>query len=106
MDKIDLKLDTDSLTLGDLEDFEAAVGKTVDEVIRPVPELDDEGNRVFDERGRPSMTVKMSTKALIGLVWIVQRQKDPTFTLADARAIRVNNLIISEPEEDPNRGND
>lgn len=106
MEKIDLELNTDALTLGDLEDFEETVGKTIDEVVKPVPVYDEDGKRVFDEKGRPEMTVKLSTKSLVALVWIVQRQKDQSFTLADARKVRVSSLVINAAPEDPNRGNE
>lgn len=97
---IDLNLDPDAMTLGDLEDFETHTGGTLDEMIRAVPVLDGEGNRTFDEKGRPVMTTKVSAKSLICLVWIIQRKTNPDFTLADARDIRVTSLTLGEASED------
>lgn len=102
---IELRFDPDSLTLGDLEDFEAFVGNTIDEVIKPVPVVDDNGDRVFDDRGRPEMTTKVPAKALVCLVWLVKRADDPAFTIADARRVKVSALSMSAPEV-ADRGNE
>lgn len=104
-DSVELKFDPDSLTLGDLEDFETYVGNSIDEVIKPVPAVDDDGNRVYDDRGRPEMTTKVPTKALICLVWLVKRADDPGFTIEDARKVRVSALSMSAPDES-DRGNE
>ncbi|WP_144121125.1 hypothetical protein [Catellatospora sichuanensis] len=101
METLDINLDPDDLTLGDLEDFEEFVGKPIDDVVRPVPVLDDEGNRVFDAKGRPEMTTKIPAKGIICLVWLVKRKSDPSFTLADARKVRVTALVLGKsPEAD------
>lgn len=100
MDAIELNLDPDSLTIGDLEDFEDFVGKPINEAIRQVPAVDADGNKVFDERGRPEMTVSVSAKALKALIWIVQRKKTPGFSLEDARNVRVSSLALGAPSED------
>ena len=104
-DAIELRFDPDALTLGDLEDFETFVGNTIDEVIKPVPVTDDNGNRVFDERGRPEMTTKVPAKALVCLVWLVKRADDPGFTIDDARRVKVSALSMSAPVEG-DRGNE
>ncbi|MEV6638099.1 hypothetical protein AB0M54_45990 [Actinoplanes sp. NPDC051470] len=99
MSDIELSFNPDSLTLGDLEDFEDFTGQSIDEAIKPVPVLDDNGDRVFDDRGRPEMGTKVSTKALIALVWLVKRADEPTFTVADARKVRVSALKMTSPDE-------
>lgn len=96
---VDIKLNPDDLTLGDLEDFEELVGKPIDEVVKPVPVTDEFGARVFDAKGRPEMTVKVPTKAVIALVWLSQRRDNPEFTLADARKVRVGSLVMTETNE-------
>lgn len=99
MEKIALNIDPDELTIGDLEDFEDVVGKSVDEVIRPVPVLDVDGNRKFDSKGRPEMTTKVPAKALRALVWIIRRKAEPEFTFEDARNIRVTSLVLTAPSQ-------
>ncbi|WP_200209110.1 hypothetical protein [Micromonospora coerulea] len=96
---MDLRINPDDLTLGDLEDFEDFTGKSIDEAIKPVPVLDDEGKRTFDEKGRPEMTVKVSTKAIICLVWLTQRKANPDFTVADARNVKVTSLVVGGESE-------
>lgn len=94
---MDLKLDPNDLTLGDLEDFENYVGKPIDDVIKPVPVLDEDGNRVFDDKGRPEMTMKVPAKAIICLVWLVNRKGNPDYTVAEARNVKVGSLVLTEP---------
>lgn len=94
-----LRLDPESLTLGDLEDFEDVVGKAVDEVLKPRPILDDDGNKVLDERGRPEMGVRIPAKALTTLVWLAKRKENPAFTRAEARDVRVDQLEIPDTDE-------
>lgn len=98
-DKISLHLDPDLLTLGDLEDFEDTVGRPVDEVLAPRLILDEDGNKTFDERGRPITGVRIPAKALVCLVWLVNRKDNPAFTLADARKVRVDQLEIPATDE-------
>lgn len=96
-----LTFNENDLTIGDLEDFEAAVGMQISEALRPVTVRDDEGNVVRDpETGRPEQTVSLSAKALKGLVWIAKRQEDPAFTLEDARSVKVTELDIVRADDD------
>jgi hypothetical protein len=79
-----LKIDPEDLTIGDLEDFEDIVGMSFDDAMAPGPD------------GKP----KVTTKALKALVFLSKRREDPTFTLDDARAIKVSELQVGS-EEDP-----
>lgn len=90
-----LTLNPDDLSLGDLEDFEEMTGTSIEDVVKPVPVMVD-GKRVFDEKGRPEMTVKIPAKALVALVFLSQRAKDPSFTREDARRIKVSQLNLTE----------
>lgn len=94
-----LKINPDAMTLGDLEDFEEGVGVPLHEALKPVQERDDEGNKVFDPKGRPVMTVKVSAKSLRYLVWIVKRAEDPEFTPDDARKVKVSELELFSDED-------
>ena len=70
-----LTLDFDELTVGDIEDFEAACGIDIT-AIGP-------GN--------------MPTKALAPLIWITERRRNPAFTLEDARAVKFSDLEYGGP---------
>ncbi|MDM4718454.1 hypothetical protein QTQ03_02165 [Micromonospora sp. WMMA1363] len=97
--------DPDSFDFGDMEDFEEYTGRPFDEVFRPHPVVDVDGNRVFDAKGRPEMTIRLSAKAQTCLVWLTRRKTDPGFGIEDARRTRITSLVIdSAPERD--RGND
>lgn len=61
----------ENLTLGDIEDFEAASGV-------PMAALQDGGTLPF--------------RAVVALVWVIHRQEQPTFTLDDARRLRMADL--------------
>jgi len=74
-----LTLNFDELTVGDIEDFEAACGVDIT-AIGP-------GN--------------MPTKALAPLIWITERRRNPAFTLEDARAGEVQQPGVWRP---PGRG--
>lgn len=102
-----LSINPQDMTIGDLEDFEDVVGMSMDKAFKPVPLLDENGERVFekDAKGvlRPQTTVELSTKALKALIWIVKRQDNPDFTLEDARKIKVSELELQgdDSPEDP-----
>lgn len=40
---------------------------------------------------------KVSPKALLALVWVLHRRDDPTFTLDQARTIKVTDLKVDAP---------
>lgn len=61
----------ENLTLGDIEDFEAASGV-------PMSTLKDGGTLPF--------------RAVVALVWVIRRQDQPDFTLDDARRLRMADL--------------
>lgn len=95
-----LVVDPSRLTIGDLEDFEDVTGVSLDKAFRPVVQKDEDGNKVLDERGRPVSAVELSAKALKALIWILKRQDNPGFTLADARNVKVDELVIEGDDED------
>ena len=110
---MEIRFNPDDMTIGDLEDFEDLVGKPFDEVVRPAPrmELDPETGemrRVFDEKGRPQMQVRMSAKAIKALVWILGKKQNPEFTLEDARNVKVTALVLEgdASAEGEDRGNE
>lgn len=105
IEKFTLRIDENDFTIGDLEDFEEVAGIPFIEALTPVPVLDAEGNKVFGEDGRPETGVKFSPSALKALVWITKRREVPSFTVEEARNVRVAALEIvalggeSDPKE-------
>lgn len=70
--ELELRLDPQKLTLGELEEFEDIAGMTIDEAFYS---------------GAPTRA-----KSLIALVFLTGRRQDPTFTLEDARAVDLSDL--------------
>src|SRR6185436_9314426 len=70
-----LTLDFDELSISDLEDFKKACGLDI---------------LALDVNAIP-------TEALAPLIWILERQKDPHFTLEDARRIKLKDLERGDP---------
>lgn len=92
--------DENRLTIGDLEDFEDAVGAPLFEALKPSKVYDENGKVERDEDGRPKEEMNLSAKVLKAIVWIANRQENPEFTLADARNVRVTELDIIEADDD------
>ncbi|MEU9975088.1 hypothetical protein [Streptomyces sp. NPDC051014] len=101
---IALRIDPDVLTIGDLEDFEDVVGAAIYDVLSPRPVIGPDGKKVLDEKGRPELETKIPTKALKALIWISQRAENPSFSLEDARNVRVSALELVGAED--GQGND
>lgn len=102
--KVSLNLDT--MTLGDMEAFEDATGKTVDELLSPKPVLDENGRKVpdpDDPKGRPLMEIKMSMKALVGLAYVALRKENPDITIQQVRDMPLDDFDfdVEEGEADP-----
>lgn len=100
---IEINLSEDSLTIGDLEDFEELTGSTFDEAMKPTHLKDDDGNLMYDDKGRPTMGVKPSMKMVIALAYISARKNDPEITLERIRNTSVKDFAFkgAETEEEP-----
>lgn len=70
-------IDIDDLELGEVEEFEEAMGQTLDEI-----------------------NIN-SAKALIRLVWIVKKRDDPKFTLTKARKLKLSQFGMDGDEPGP-----
>jgi hypothetical protein len=92
--------DPNSLTFGDLEEFESLVGQPLQRALAPKPVMDDETGEIKrDEKGRPVKEVQPSARAILAIVWLVKRKNEPGLTLDDVRQIRVTELaILTEPD--------
>lgn len=106
VEKIAIRFDEDNLTIGDLEDFEDAVGVGLFEALSPKTVMGPDGKAERDEKGRPVKEVSLTAKALKALVWIVLRGERPGFSLDDARNIKVTALEMVESPDADAEGND
>lgn len=99
-----IRIDLDTMSLGDLEAFEDATGLTVDDVFGREFVLDETGRKVpdpDDEKGRPlTKPKKLGIRAMIGLIYVVLKREDPTMTPAKVRALGLDEFEI-EDDEDP-----
>lgn len=95
-----LIFDENNLTIGDLEDFEDATGVELQNALKPVPLRDDEGNLVRNDKGEVERGVEIKPKMLKALVWIANRHDDESFTLDDARRVKVTELEIIRQDDD------
>lgn len=75
-----ITIDLNSLTLGDVEDLEEYCG---------VPIMELEG-RLRSNR--------LSTRMLTGLVWIMRRKTEPEFTIAQARELKFTEFDVAYPK--------
>ena len=102
-----LHIDPDSMTIGDLEDFESVTGKSFDKVLAGTIVKDEEtGEVIKDDKGRPVREVSMRAVDLKALIWVTQRAANPEFTLEDARNVRVTDLAISSDDAEGDEGKD
>lgn len=100
-----LHIDPNAMTIGDLEDFEDITGKSFDKVLAGTIVRDEETNEVMkDAKGRPLREVAMRAIDLKALIYVTQRAIDPTFTLADARNVKVTDLAIEADEDEDAEG--
>jgi hypothetical protein len=97
-----LSLDPEDLSIGDLEDFEEITGQALTEALKSRPVLDADGNRTFDEKGRPLSEAQLSAKVIKALVFLVKRRDNPAFTLEDARHVRISDLKFAEADAEGN----
>lgn len=85
-----VKLDFDSLSVGDLLDFEEKTGANLIETTTQM-----------EKTGQAPM------KALVGLLWICRRSEDPSYSYEDARKMKITELAEIEFEvvgSDPTGG--
>lgn len=98
-DKIRLVVDEDDFTIGDLEDFEEITGESLESVLQGEVALDEDGNKKFDEKGRPLREMKVSAKVVKALVYIIRRREVPGFTLEDARNVKLSSIEWADSSE-------
>jgi len=79
---MEIVLDVDQLTIGDVEDIEEICGKSFEELN-------------FD---------KPSARLLKAIVYVNGRKTNPNFTLEDARQVHLNEVTVKGQEPDPTEG--
>lgn len=77
---MEYRINPDDLTLGEVDDLEGAAGASVAEIFGPAG---------------------MRAKHLIAVVWVLGRRDNPEFSLDDARAVKVGELVVEGGEADP-----
>jgi hypothetical protein len=87
------------MSIGDLEDFYDQTGMPIEKAFEPKPVLDDDGQKVLDDKGRPVKEVQVNPKMLKVLVWIIERASNPDFTLEDARKVKISELEIDNRDQ-------
>lgn len=79
-------LNRDTLTLGDLDDFEQVSGQSLDRVVE-----------AFAGGGESALS-GLPMKSVMALLWIAGRQSDPTLTFEQIRATPIAELSDLEVE--------
>lgn len=96
-----IRFNPDEMTLGDLETFEEIVGKPLDEAITERVVRDPETNKPLrDEKGKPKREARAGAKAIVAMVYLTKRRDNPDYTLEDARAVKVSELVIEGDDEE------
>lgn len=96
-----LQFDPDAWTLGDMETFEELTGLTIGEAFTEAAVKDSAGQVEVDNRGRPVKRVRMSAKVMVAVVFIEKRRGDNTFTLDEARAVKISEFVLTGGSPDP-----
>lgn len=75
-----LSLNKDTLTLGDLDDFEQVSGQSLDRVLE-----------AFQGAGESALG-GLPMKSILALLWVCGRQDDPSLTYEKVRATPISEL--------------
>lgn len=89
-----LSVSIDDLTLGEAEFFETETGISLEDM---------ENFRLGDSK-KDAKKPALPIKALTTLVCIAKRRSDPDFTMEQARNLKVSELDLEDPDENPTRG--
>lgn len=99
-----VSVNMDDLTFGELELFEEVTGLVMSDAIKQEIVRDPKGRPVADPddpKGRPLKEVKMSAKAMMGMVYLGLRKANPDMTFEDVRNLKLSDVDF-EMEETPN----
>lgn len=84
-----LRFSVERITVGDMEDLEEITGLAFGDLLDMLGKAESGG------------TMSIPIKVLKGLVFIVYRQDNPDFTVADARKVKVSELVLELEEPRP-----
>lgn len=109
--KIKLSVNLDKMKFGELELFEEVTGRTLDDLVRMKPVIDDVTGKYVpdpdDPKGRPLMQAEMTSKALMAMVLIAMRREDKSVTLDDVREMGMDDVDMGvEVNADPKAESD
>jgi hypothetical protein len=108
-EKLKVSLDMDDMTFGELELFETVTGLTMSDAVRQDIVRDKDGRPVADPddpKGRPLREMKMSAKAMMGMIWLALRRQDPGKSFEDVRNLKMNDIEFDVVEKDADPGNE
>lgn len=83
-ENIDLTLDLDGMTLGELETLEDYTGLSIDDL----------------NQMRQSGQMQMSSKLITYFVWLTNHRKDPKYTMEQARNTNISRLNFGQADDD------
>lgn len=82
-----LTIDPNTLTLGEMDDIEAATGQPIGDLVA----------RFNGKRAEEIRMTDFPTKTLIAMVWVFGRRSDPTLTIEDVRQTKLLDLEFDNP---------
>lgn len=102
-EKQKVSVNMDDLTFGELELFEEVTGMVMSDAVKQEIVRDSKGRALADPddpKGRPLKEVKMSAKAMMGMVFLGLRKGNPELTFDDIRSMRLADIDFEMEEVD------
>lgn len=102
-----ISLNMDDLTFGELELFEEITGLVMSDAVRQEVVRDKNGRPVpdpDDPKGRPLKEVKMSAKAMLGMVYLALYKDQPDLTMDSVRSMKLSDVdfeLETDDDADP-----
>jgi hypothetical protein len=96
-----INLDPENLDLGDLEDFEALTGKSLQDALKAKPIYED-GKPVLDAKGRPVKEAHLPVSVIRALVFLTKRKEVEGYTYEDTRSVKISELNFASEDEEGN----
>lgn len=110
-EKIKLSVNLDTMKFGELELFEDVTGRSLDDLVRMKPVIDEVTGKYVpdpdDPKGKPLMRAEMTSKALMAMVLIAMRREDKSVTIDQVREMSMNDIDFGieidsdDPKDEP-----
>jgi hypothetical protein len=103
--KLKVSIDMDDLTFGELEEFELVTGLVMSDAMKQEIVRDKNGRAVpdpDDPKGRPLKEVKMSARAMMGMVYLGLKRDKSELTFDDVRRLRLSDVDFDIQESADN----